>query len=321
MAINLDELNTNVLRVIQNSDEGGRFLQDFLGGEVGDVTYTVVDSSGATIVRTVPNIAKYTQSVNDALNDSNRVTYFVSQLSGDDTNDGLTSATALKSIKKAVELAAYKNELRINFISGETYVLDERIVLSGGRLVLISTDLNNPSTIRSILKPTPDVSGGGTETRSNGRFATSGAHTHIDVRNVILETAPFTDVSPLAYSHAGSGLFTSVFGQLMVTVENHGLVSVHGTALKNVLLNYHPLIQDYPGIGRTALIFRSLVCEVPLNSPGTLYEANVGEVIFTNIIFDDANGAKPLKERIVGRKFNTSDLQPYNIVSNLDLRL
>jgi hypothetical protein len=138
MAINYDEINDNLLRVIQNADNQGEFLQDFLGAPSGDVTFQNVAPDGSLITRTIPNLAKFTGSVTGTIASSMRMTLYVDATVGDDGNTG-TVDNPLKSIKRAIDLAPSGSYLTINLTGDAYHVIDAGIFLAAKNVLIVGT--------------------------------------------------------------------------------------------------------------------------------------------------------------------------------------
>ncbi len=124
--MNLEEINNNLLRTIENADNTGQFLQEFLGGAAQNVTYDVIDANGHHVTRSVPNITKFTQSVSDALSSEMNKTIYVDAINGDDLNVG-TEDSAKKSLSAALKsqigghVSIYLKAAQVHVLTSDIY--------------------------------------------------------------------------------------------------------------------------------------------------------------------------------------------------------
>ena len=157
MAINYDEINDNLLRVIQNADNQGEFLQHFLGDPAGNVTFKNVAPDGSLITRTIPNLAKFTGDVYSTVGDALNLTVYVDAINGDDANDG--SATSPKqTVKAVVESTPNGATVRINHHGDVTIdAALEQVNIADRRVAWIPND-DTPAA-KVILKSSSDAAG------------------------------------------------------------------------------------------------------------------------------------------------------------------
>ena len=107
----------------------------------------------ATIDSILTDLSNLTTKV-DTMLDDNRTSvplrYYIDGVNGDDSNDGLTSSTAFKTIDKWLEIVNYRSDLRCYIISAGTYTISKR-VLSDCVLHIESTTANNTDVVINTI--------------------------------------------------------------------------------------------------------------------------------------------------------------------------
>ena len=126
--MDLNSINQNVLRLINNSSEIISFLKEFAVDGAKDVRITYQNPDGTESTKTFPNIAKQVAQISSAVPNAMSKTFYVDAVNGSDSNDG-SSAHPFKTIKKAVDSVPIGGHGSIQLVQNQTYFIDSDIYL------------------------------------------------------------------------------------------------------------------------------------------------------------------------------------------------
>jgi len=155
MGVNYEEINQNLLRVIENADNQGEFLQHFLGDPAGDVTFSNVATDGSLIKRTIPNLAKFVGDVSASLKKEMSISVYVDPISGDDGNDGRSTATPKKTMSAALNSTPFGATVRLIHLGDVVIDAEESKMSIDNRRVAWVPDADTPSA-HVILRPSDE---------------------------------------------------------------------------------------------------------------------------------------------------------------------
>lgn len=305
--INIEEVNSNLVRVIENADAEGAFLQDFLGSPAGDATFEVVQADGTTVTNTVPNIAKFTGDVADTIADHLTQVFYVSKI-GSDSSDGLTEGTAFLTLAKAANSV---NDFGMGKIyvtpHANAYELDSKINMNGKTLLFEDKTLTAPYvTFKSVTADiASDISGG----FSGGIY--TGTPSSLTFRNIFLETNDDAAIDHTAYT---SHLIYAPYCDMSVTIDN---LSLRALDVPTLTLNKCSFSVAYPGLSHINLHTRAL------NLTRGVGESSVLISVKGTASIDLANLTIPLgttpADFVSSVMAYNADMPPHNIISNIDL--
>ena len=135
--MDLNSINQNVLRLINNSSKIISFLPEYAVDGAKDVSITYENADGTESTKTYPNIAKQVSQISSAVPNAMSKTFYVDANGGSDNNDG-SSAHPFKTIQKAVDSVPTGGFGLININSDYTGIFNAhaknlKIVLASGK--------------------------------------------------------------------------------------------------------------------------------------------------------------------------------------------
>lgn len=143
MSFNFSQLQQSVDMLLVNSSESITKLKELAIDPAKDVVIRSYDANGNLITQTVPNLQKVINNVQSNINSIVAKTVYVNQTNGNDNNDG-TQSRPFKTLQKAVDTCPPGGYISINIVGD--YTLDNNVIISGGRFVVITLNGKISST-------------------------------------------------------------------------------------------------------------------------------------------------------------------------------
>jgi len=135
--MDLNSINQNVLRLINNSSKIISFLPEYAVDGAKDVSITYENADGTESTKTYPNIAKQVSQISSAVPNAMSKTFYVDTVNGSDSNDG-SSNHPFASIQKAIDSTPISGFANINIVSDYTGTFSSsfktiKITISSGK--------------------------------------------------------------------------------------------------------------------------------------------------------------------------------------------